>query len=714
MNSDNRQKQDDELLVLQSIYEGEVEDLRRKDAWNVWRPVELLIHLRPSSSASGRPSDVYVSVDLHVNCSVDYPGRPPKIELENEKGLSKMDIAELHKLLTTKADELKTEEMLLELCQVVQTFLYEKNTPPEYLSFHEGMEKRRARQLQQQKTEEERLRDTSTKREAEEIEAELTRRQEEMRLRKNELELRQRSVSEVGERISERVRRSTDSAEVMTSTPIGEIIRVPLVFVEGVEHVIVRSSLPARLRPPPHPMCVEWSGRDELTGAAVFVSEWTFECQLGKKTNRKAASMEEFTNMLSAVEKEAQTLFKLPRHTNVCRYLALDCTRRFVTGKSFVQKVYVARSMDEDEQPLSATLESRVKLPAEELSKIAKYILRGLHFLHSKDILHKSILPDCIWEVPEVGFTLSDYYFRNRLLEVADCFCTCAQLPKEEKVVIAGSGKSSRRSDIYCFGAVLTALANGEWIPRSDLPPQPPLMADKALIDFLGHCLGLNADGWTASRLLDHSFILQGPAQRRNTLYDSLASSSVVNDDELRFDEISAGGQQSRLGQEFSSLKWLGKGGFGDVILVRNKLDGNVYAIKRIPLNPRSKELNKKIIREAKLFSRLNHENVVRYFNSWIEATSKPVQQENNAASAAHQTAPGNFSELFMQSNLRDLEENAPAMADASGDWSTSFVRQESLSSDSSSDSGDESALASNARFASSFRGYRSASSSDA
>lgn len=88
-------------------------------------------------------------------------------------------------------------------------------------------------------------------------------------------------------------------------------------------------------------------------------------------------------------------------------------------------------------------------------------------------------------------------------------------------------------------------------------------------------------------------------------------------------------------------LKWLGKGGFGDVVLVRNKLDGGVYAIKRIPLNPRSKELNKKITREAKLFSRLNHENVVRYYNSWIEATTTPDQQKNGAVTQA-QTPPEN------------------------------------------------------------------------
>lgn len=55
---------------------------------------------------------------------------------------------------------------------------------------------------------------------------------------------------------------------------------------------------------------------------------------------------------------------------------------------------------------------------------------------------------------------------------------------------------------------------------------------------------------------------------------------------------------------------------------VRNKLDGGYYAIKRIQLNPKNKSLNKKIIREVKLLSRLNHENVVRYYNSWIETTT--------------------------------------------------------------------------------------------
>ena len=43
------------------------------------------------------------------------------------------------------------------------------------------------------------------------------------------------------------------------------------------------------------------------------------------------------------------------------------------------------------------------------------------------------------------------------------------------------------------------------------------------------------------------------------------------------------------------------------------------YALKRIPLNPKSTQFYRTIMREVQLISRLNHENVVRYaFNKII------------------------------------------------------------------------------------------------
>ena len=58
---------------------------------------------------------------------------------------------------------------------------------------------------------------------------------------------------------------------------------------------------------------------------------------------------------------------------------------------------------------------------------------------------------------------------------------------------------------------------------------------------------------------------------------------------------------------------------------MKNKLDGSIYAIKAIRLSSKNQQMDKKMIREVKLLSKLNHENVVRYYTSWIERDSLPI-----------------------------------------------------------------------------------------
>nr|7QQ6_A Chain A, eIF-2-alpha kinase GCN2 [Homo sapiens]7QQ6_B Chain B, eIF-2-alpha kinase GCN2 [Homo sapiens]7QQ6_C Chain C, eIF-2-alpha kinase GCN2 [Homo sapiens]7QQ6_D Chain D, eIF-2-alpha kinase GCN2 [Homo sapiens] len=81
--------------------------------------------------------------------------------------------------------------------------------------------------------------------------------------------------------------------------------------------------------------------------------------------------------------------------------------------------------------------------------------------------------------------------------------------------------------------------------------------------------------------------------------------------------------QFSRYFIEFEELQLLGKGAFGAVIKVQNKLDGCCYAVKRIPINPASRQF-RRIKGEVTLLSRLHHENIVRYYNAWIERHERP------------------------------------------------------------------------------------------
>jgi serine/threonine protein kinase len=88
--------------------------------------------------------------------------------------------------------------------------------------------------------------------------------------------------------------------------------------------------------------------------------------------------------------------------------------------------------------------------------------------------------------------------------------------------------------------------------------------------------------------------------------------------------------------RDFSHLGALGSGAFGEVALVRNVIDGSLYALKRISLKHRlvTHSKNQKILREAAMLSRLNHPHVIRYHNAWIEPLA---EQEMNANKSEHE-----------------------------------------------------------------------------
>lgn len=72
-----------------------------------------------------------------------------------------------------------------------------------------------------------------------------------------------------------------------------------------------------------------------------------------------------------------------------------------------------------------------------------------------------------------------------------------------------------------------------------------------------------------------------------------------------------------------------GKGGFGSVVKARNKLDGRIYAIKKVKL--RGTENDDKIFREVNALSRLNHRYIVRYYATWLETVNRIRRSSRNS-----------------------------------------------------------------------------------
>ncbi|XP_045156056.1 eukaryotic translation initiation factor 2-alpha kinase 1 [Echinops telfairi] len=87
----------------------------------------------------------------------------------------------------------------------------------------------------------------------------------------------------------------------------------------------------------------------------------------------------------------------------------------------------------------------------------------------------------------------------------------------------------------------------------------------------------------------------------------------------IRLREVAFEAQTSRYLSEFEEIAILGKGGYGRVYKVRNRLDGQYYAIKKILMKNAVKTECMKVLREVKVLSGLQHPNIVGYHTAWIE-----------------------------------------------------------------------------------------------
>lgn len=187
-------------------------------------------------------------------------------------------------------------------------------------------------------------------------------------------------------------------------------------------------------------------------------------------------------------------------------------------------------------------------------------------------------------------------------------------------------------------------------------------------------------------------------------------ASSVIPQSHLLNAPFSSGVQRqfSRYFNEFEELQLLGKGAFGAVIKVlavclvftltlthkslshlqvQNKLDGCYYAVKRIQVNPASRQF-RRIKGEVTLLSRLNHENIVRYYNAWIERHEMPSAGAASGTDGSEPRSPADgppprrdapgqhLNELGLPDDVEDVA--PPPALSSSVEWSTSIERSSS------------------------------------
>uniref|UniRef100_A0A1I7VP68 non-specific serine/threonine protein kinase n=1 Tax=Loa loa TaxID=7209 RepID=A0A1I7VP68_LOALO len=659
---DAKKRQGDERIVLESVYGEDFLDAAQ-NAWRIWQPLDVILRLKPVGSSSGK---IYVSLDLHVKCPKTYPlSGTPLLALENVKGISLKDVDKLKQILDNKAASLKGNEVILELCQVVQEFLYERNKPPEG-SFFDGMLQQHAAVEHERR----RQRVKSEQRDREDVVAFQKMHEEKLMWRK----------AEEGE----------------PTTPVDDSSCETFSCIDGVQRRLTKSTNNFRRRPDISPFCQEWSAVDCTTGHELFIMEWSFAAV----AKTPLSSLKPFITHFKQLERKLQEISRISvTEPTLCNYEML-CVRKkkltiseidvwqvlfhFLTflfpgifGMDSIERclstwcVVIGQNIDGNDRNLSSQFDifETDKNSASEITQIVHFriagsllnlqtllvrlavqLLDGLRFLHEKNLGHFDLDTTCVWITGKRNFRLSDYYLKTPLLDLCRIIKKCVEIVGEN--ISFDSMNKLPNHDLVSLGNIFDKFRMLSTVANS-----PDFSGN--LESFVKACINTK----NLKTLMEHPFLHQ------DDLFHSL-----TDDGKDGFQRMA----HSRFRNEFIFIEMLGKGGFGYVMLAKNKLDGNDYAIKRIPLDPKDERFNRKVTREAKLFSKLNHPNVVRYYSAWIEqasTTTRETGSESNGNGASIDIdQKEEIESSLMPLQIRNIEKMAKRLAtDTTAEWSTSF-----------------------------------------
>ncbi|XP_018086600.1 eIF-2-alpha kinase GCN2 isoform X2 [Xenopus laevis] len=700
-------RQENELEVLESIYSGDFTDLRRNNVWKVQQPPEITIALRPQGN------EVYVKVDLWIKCPQNYPDVPPEIKLMNIQGLSNENVNSLTSSLADLSKQLCGEVMIYQLADHVQCFLTEYNLPPPK-SFHEEMLKNLQKQQEKLALEEEkrvqqiRMQEEQMRRE---ILDEIQKREEEKKEAKRKKEIaKQERIESANQMCQENVNKINNTGKTITASSDGSVTD------HGGTNRNRPHSAGRSKRDRQYSVCItedatlfevltfdlgcsgqvvvhrgKCLGKDELLGKSVYngleiasgnfvvIYEWVLQWQkkMGKfLTNQEKEKIDKCKKQIQGTETEFNSLIKLS-HPNIVHYLAMQIKEK----EDSISVGIIAEHINGTK--LSSYLEQSVPVPVDQLRHYTAQLLSALDYLHSNSVVHKVLCASSVLVTADRKVKLTDYSLSKRLADI--CKEDIFEQTKVRFSEDALPSKTGKKGDIWKLGLLLLSLSQGN--TTKEYPVKVPSELPADFQDFLQKCVCLeDKERWTTQQLLSHSFLNPPPekspvTEESSDDYPGDCTETVIPRSSISNStfHIESQRQFSRYFNEFEELQMLGKGAFGAVIKVQNKLDGCYYAVKRVLINPASKQF-RRIKGEVTLLSRLNHENIVRYYNAWIEKHEHP---SSTPKCETHEEKKVTVkSELIVKNELGlmdDIEENAPApILTSSVEWSTSCERSSS------------------------------------
>ncbi|EMP26779.1 Eukaryotic translation initiation factor 2-alpha kinase 4 [Chelonia mydas] len=615
----------------------------------VKQPPEISLVLRPQGLTGD--NEVYAKVDLWVKCPQTYPDSVPEIQLKNAKGLSNENINLLKSRLEELAKQRCGEVMIFELADHIQSFLSEYNKPPSK-SFHEEMLKNQQKEQERLAQEEQRRMQEAKRREEQEERLEIaTFTSQENSFKRDTVGHKSASglnggALEHGGNNKHRTNSTGRSKRerqhsVCSSEDSPGNYEILNFSTGGAGQLTVHKG-----------KCIDkdeelgksvYNALEIYTGNFVLVYEWVLQWQkkMGRfLTTQEKEKVDKCKKQIQGAETEFSSLMKL-NHPNIVRYMSMILKEQ---DDSIVVDILVEHINGSN---LSTYLSKEVPIPIDQLRHYATQLLSALDYLHSNSVVHKVLCASSILVDTEGNVKVTDYSISKRLADI--CKEDVFEQTKVRFSEDALPNKPGKKGDVWRLGLLLLSLSQGHVTREYPVTIPNDLPAD--FEDFLKKCVCLeDKERWSPQQLLQHSFI--NPPQMKIPVVEE-------NPD----------------GKEFSLFCYTLA-----LSNVQNKLDGCYYAVKRIHINPASKQF-RRIKGEVTLLSRLNHENIVRYYNAWIEKHEKPPPSTSTSETTEGKKASAklDLNGKNEEESTDDVEANAPPpVLTSSVEWSTSCERSSS------------------------------------
>ncbi|KAE9552500.1 hypothetical protein FO519_004280 [Halicephalobus sp. NKZ332] len=607
-----------------------------------WAPLEVCIALKPSTDKS----KVLVSANLLFQCTEDYPQSAPNITIADYNGLTEIEVKHILELLKNKAKTLLGEQMIFTLCSTCQEYLEELNAHPKE-SIHDVMIKKQELMRKEQS----RIRADSELREQAEVEEENRRRQTETKNRKQQEEI-------------ERQNRE----KIPNFKELEEPFFVETIF--GEETKVYKKKNNVQKRKPSSRYCDEWNGIENSRG--LLVTEWTFSYTLGRKHMRKIEvdfrpfleKLESFVNNLIGTLKRLGEMDQ-----SLYPYVFVLLKKTAVEPSNFNVSLLIGQAIGEDDRCITEDLHMIQEKLELSIPPMASQIVCALKWLHDRQLSHGQLATESVWKTKKSEFRVSDSLIFPELSKLCDLFdamtdSTRAKSPSSpSNRTVRSKILDAQRRDIFSLGTLLDSIT----MKQSSLADDQASDFTEVLQNFIKFCQSAKS----VEQLVDHKF-LSLHLLPLNQLNDSYPDSDSI----LGFSQL----ENSRLEKDFYAFRHLGRGGFGQVLLARNKLDGNDYAVKVIPLNGENEQLIRKVTREANLLAKLKHEHVVRFYAAWIETVSLDNTLNSSISTKYSKRKNEEDSEIVFcnEKSFKEIEENSDIVFSNEKDFKESEEDSES------------------------------------